>query len=270
MLIALKKILDFYIKSSIHVALSVLALAQISVKVAGIEKHPLLLIFIFSSALSAYNFIKFFPSLTTTKFEKSSSLFSALIFGFSLLSLGAIYFLPILALAFTVLGSVLVLGYSIPFSSSSSNWRNKKGWKLNLVVFSWLCLTVGVPLGSVSAFDPFLFFELAVLQGIYIYVAIIPFEIGDLHSDEPSLQTLPQQHGVLRAKRIGFFLLGFGSLFTVFIFEILSSFTLGTLLIFLILAILLWKSNENQSYYYARFWVEGIPIIWWAIIYFID
>jgi hypothetical protein len=91
-----------------------------------------------------------------------------------------------------------------------------------------------------------------------------------MNFDEPSLQTLPQQFGVLRVKKIGLILLGFGSLLSVFIFEVLSSFALGTLVAFLILAVLLWRSDENQSPYYARFWVEGIPIVWLGCIYFFD
>ena len=268
MLNVIKIALDFYIKSSIHVALSVLALAQISMEVAEIENNLPLLIFIFSSAFSAYNFIKFSPSFTTLNFSKLNTLFIVLTIGSLVLSMIVIFLLPRLVLVFALLGSFLVMGYSTPLSYNTSNWRNKKGWKLYLVVFSWVCLTVGVPLASVSVLDLLLFFKLSVLQGIYIYVAILPFEIGDMNFDEPSLQTLPQQFGVLRVKKIGLILLGFGSLLSVFIFEVLSSFVLGTLVAFLILAVLLWRSDENQSPYYARFWVEGIPIVWLGCIYF--
>ncbi|MDA9680543.1 hypothetical protein N9T84_00360, partial [Flavobacteriaceae bacterium] len=55
------KFLDFYIKSSIHVALAVVSLASISLRLSQHELSISMLIFIFCIALFAYNFIKFFP-----------------------------------------------------------------------------------------------------------------------------------------------------------------------------------------------------------------
>lgn len=266
--IILKKIIDFYIKSSIHVALSVLNLAKISFLIAGLETNVLLLIFIFSSALSAYNFIKFFSLLITQNFRKINSLITLITIGALLVSLITVFVVPIMVLGFAFLGGILVLGYSIPLLSSTSNWRSKKGWKLYLVVLSWLCLTVGVPLASAENFDTLLFFKLALIQGIYIFVAILPFEIGDLNLDNPKLETFPQRFGILRVKKIGVSFLILGCLILVFSFGLDFAVTISTLTIFLILGIFLWRSSENQSHYYSRFWIEGIPVLWCIFIYY--
>lgn len=264
----LKITLDFYIKSSIHVAFSVLALAKISLMVAGLNNNTKLLIFIFFSALSAYNFVKFFPLLFIPNFIKKNQLIISITIIAVLINLVIVFFVSHLVLVFVIIGGLLVLTYSIPLKSGSLNYRSKKGWKLYLVVLSWLCLTVGVPLASEDNFNLVLFFKLIILQGIYIFVAILPFEIGDLNSDQFNLQTLPQRFGVFRVKQIGLFLLALGILFASIIFYNFSTLAYSAPVTFLILGIMLWISNENQSFYYSRFWVEGIPILWYLMTYY--
>ena len=268
MLNLLKKILNFYVKSSTHVALAVLALAKISLFSVGLDQQHTLLIFIFFSALSAYNFIKFFPLFKSQKFSFSPVLIPLLTLTAFIISGGIIFLLPSLVAAFAIFGGGLVLGYTVPFQSTLSNWRSKKGWKLYLVVLSWLCLTVGVPLASEVPFDVVLFFKLALVQGIYIFVAILPFEIGDLNFDPVVLQTLPQTLGIKRVKILGILLLLLGSVIAVLGFGFSSPFVKSSLITFFILGLCLWRSKENQSYFFARFWVEGIPILWYILIYY--
>jgi hypothetical protein len=268
MLNLLKKSLNFYIKSSIHVALAVLSLAKISLFSAGLDPQYALLIFIFFSALSAYNFIKFSPLFKSQKLSFSPALISLLTLTAFIISGTVIFLLPSLVAAFAIFGGFLVLGYTVPFLSTLSNWRSKKGWKLYLVVLSWLCLTVGVPLASAELFDAGLFFKLALVQGIYIFVAILPFEIGDLNVDAAALQTLPQTLGVKRVKFLGVLLLLSGSLIAIMSFGFSSPFVKSSLITFLILGLCLWRSKENQSPLFTRFWVEGIPILWYILIYY--
>jgi hypothetical protein len=136
------------------------------------------------------------------------------------------------------------------------------------VVLSWLCLTVGVPLASAALFDAVLFFKLALVQGIYIFVAILPFEIGDLNVDEAALQTLPQTLGIKRVKILGILLLLLGGVIAILSFGFSSPFVKSSLITFFILGFCLWRSNDNQSPLFARFWVEGIPILWYILIYY--
>jgi hypothetical protein len=264
----LKKLLNFYIKSSIHVALAVLALAKISLFSAGLDPQYTLLIFIFFSALSAYNFIKFFPLIKNQKLSFSPALIPLLTLTAFIISGGIIFLLPSLVAAFAILGGFLVLGYTVPFQSTLSNWRSKKGWKLYLVVLSWLCLTVGIPLASTALFDAVLFFKIALVQGIYIFVAILPFEIGDLNIDSSALQTLPQTLGIKRVKILGILLLLLGGVIAIFSFGFSSPFVKSSLITFFILGLCLWRSNDNQSLLFTRFWVEGIPILWYILIYY--
>jgi hypothetical protein len=37
-------------------------------------------------------------------------------------------------------------------------------------------------------------------------------------------------------------------------------------MVFLVLLMVLWRTKKVQSPYFASFWVEGIPIVWLAIV----
>ncbi|MGB1404527.1 MAG: hypothetical protein ACPG6F_02575, partial [Flavobacteriaceae bacterium] len=91
-------------------------------------------------------------------------------------------------------------------------------------------------------------------------------EIGDLSTDAPNLQTLPQRFGVLKTKILGLILLVIAALFSCFTGGVMTPFGGSTLLIFFILGVLLFKSHPKQSFYYSRFWVESLPLFWWGSI----
>ena len=258
---SVKKIFEFYIKSSIHVALSVASLGYISIKLTRDTTPMPLLIFIFSSAVVAYNFTKYYtPSFLTRKiFKKLIFWFTAITF---LNSLFLFFALPFLAQVIVLLGGILVVIYSIPFKTNSVNLRNSKGGKMYLVIFSWLLLTVGVPLGMELAFDWNLFIKLFLLQGVYIFVAILPFDIRDLEIDERRLQTLPQRLGIRKVKQLGGTVLTLGILFCGLSFGFSSPLSVSTTFSFIVLALFLFYSKPNQSVYYTSFWIEAIPVIW--------
>jgi hypothetical protein len=263
----LKKLFKFYVKYSIHVALSVVALAKISIVMAEVEGGELLLIFIFFAALSAYNFIKFFSDFRPQNFTWKITPIRLLTASGFLVSLSLLFSLPIAVLLMSILGGFLVVAYTVPFHSKLSNWRSRKGWKQHLVVLSWLCLTVGMPLALAPQFEFFLFLYLCGIQGTYIFVALLPFEIGDLSTDASNLQTLPQRFGVLKTKILGLILLVIAALFSCFTGGVMTPFGGSTLLIFFILGVLLFKSHPKQSFYYSRFWVESLPLFWWVCFF---
>lgn len=257
----IKKLFDFYIKSSIHVALSVVALGYMSMSLALENVNISLLIFIFSSAIVAYNFTKYFASISFTKRFFKQVVFWLTLTAF-LLSVFLFLQLTLLAQFIVLIGGILVGLYSVPFKANSENLRNSKGGKIYLVIFSWILLTVGVPLTMNPTFNGVLFIKLILIQGIYILVAILPFDIRDLNIDESRLQTLPQRLGIRKVKQLGGFLLTLGALFCGLSFGFFSPLGLSTVLSFVLLALFLFFCQPNQSPYYTSFWVEAIPIFW--------
>ena len=259
----------FYIKSSIHVALALVSLSLITLNVGLLDVSKKVLIFIFFSTLFVYNFIKFFPLVIEGKRKKIPISISLLSVSAGLTSFLLYFYLSLLAQIFVFLGATLVIFYGIPIFNKSSNWRNKKGWKIYLVVLSWLFLSVGVPLASNIIFQPILFLKLTFIQGIFIFVAILPFEIRDLLSDDLILSTIPQKFGISITKKIGCFLLIIGFIFTFFQFYNQTPWIISTGFSFLILALMLYWSSTKKAYYYTAFYVEGIPIIWYLSLYLI-
>ena len=255
--------LDFYLDSSLHVALSVVSLAYISLKLANEKISFSLLIFIFSSALFAYNFVKYFSIF---KIEKIKNTFYKLIFiitCFSLIISTYLFLrLVIIAKIFVFIGAILVLVYTIPINYRKDNLRNTNGWKIYVVVFTWVLLTVVVPLSiNLMNYGPLLFY-LLFIQGTYIFVSIIAFDIRDLKIDDPKLKTIPQQLGVIRSKLLGSNLLILLILITLFKFGFNSPFSLSSLLCFVTLLILLNFVNSKSSKYFTNFWIESLPIFW--------
>ena len=61
----------------------------------------------------------------------------------------------------------------------------------------------GVPLSINLMNYGTLLFYLLFIQGTYIFVSIIAFDIRDLKIDDPKLKTIPQQLGVIRSKLLG-------------------------------------------------------------------
>ena len=162
-----------------------------------------------------------------------------------------------------------MLLYTIPLKNNK-NLRDIKGFKIYLVVVGWLLLVVGVPISMASKFDLNLFFLLSVIQGIYIFVATIPFEIRDLKKDQPNSLTIAQILGINNVKLLGYFLLTINLIFTFFTFGIYSAFSLSSAISFLSLIFLLHIVTPKHSIYLTSFWVESIPIFWSIIFYLLN
>jgi 4-hydroxybenzoate polyprenyltransferase len=252
---------EFYVKSNIHLAFSVTCLGGLSLVVSQDKVSENVLIFIFSSALFSYNFIKFstlFHNSQKDKIPKSILFISLVSF---VIALGMLFTFSFIMKGFALIGSILVVLYSISFDGFS-NWRNKKGLKIYLVALSWILLTVGIPLASDSFFSISLFLKLSFIQFVYVWVAILPFEIRDVTIDSSHLKTLPQQLGIYKTKILGIILLVLGASCSLLFFGANNEMLFSTLLIFVLLGMFLYYSDPSNSFYYTAFWVEGIPVVW--------
>ena len=96
---------------------------------------------------------------------------------------------------------------------------------------------------------------------------VLIFEIIDINTDDPHLQTVPQQIGVEKTKLLGYGLLAL-LLALEFLYEANQDYTplFFKLIVSSSIALFLYFANENRSRYYASFWVEAIPIFWWLIL----
>lgn len=267
----LKKILDFYISSSIHVALSVCSFVLMTHYIFKISDGIPMICFVFFGTIAAYNFVKYDALARTQKLQMKSQLKAiAVLSSFSLMACGYFFFLLELITQLIAVGFlVLTLLYTLPFFPNTRNARNWAGIKIYIVALCWVGVTLILPIvndGMLINMDVFL---VAVQRFILVFVLILIFEIIDLQNDDPHLQTVPQQIGVKRTKILGSVLmlvfLGLEFVeghfyYSLFLVKVGIALTVFLFLFF---------SNEKRSQYYTSFWAESIPIVWLILLFII-
>ncbi|MDP5157822.1 MAG: hypothetical protein NWQ07_04505 [Flaviramulus sp.] len=271
----LKQLFNFYIDSSIHVAFSVVSLTWITLLEFEIPFDFKILLFVLSSSITGYNFVKYFG---VAKFHHRSlanrlryiqffSFLSFILMSYFIWQLQSITLLYILAFG------IITFLYAIPFLpkrfyiDSQHNLRNIGGLKIYLIALVWTGVTVFLPLieNSFSLNDDV--FLTAIQRFILIIVLMLPFEIRDLRYDSLKLATIPQKIGVRQTKIMGSLLLGM-----FFLLELFKNQTTYIAIIILVLItsltlIFLLFSKTEQRKYYSAFWVEGLPIFWLILLF---
>lgn len=277
-MIPLKQILNFYINSSIHVALAVFSLSYITLLEFNISYDKAVLYFIFYASITGYNFVKYFE---VTKFHhRSLSTWLKLIQIFSLICFVLmcyyIFRLEKTTMLYVVVFAVLTFLYTIPFIpkrkflNKQSNLRNIGGLKIFLIALVWVGVTVFIPLLNNHFSMDRMVVIVSVQRFLLVIMLMLPFEIRDLQFDSLKLYTIPQNLGVKRTKILGIFL-GLLMFVLEFLKRQMSINQIIVLLTILVLTVLLiWFSREKQGRYYAAFWVEGIPILWLLLMLFIN
>jgi hypothetical protein len=265
-----KKIFDFYIRSSIHVALSVYALVRMTHFMFHIYVDEAMVNFAFFGTIVGYNFVKYDALARGQKTRMRRELKTiALLSFFSALFVGYYFFQLQLKTQLVSLGVLaLMLLYTLPFFPNRRNARNWAGVKIYIVSICWVGATLVLPVMN-AHIDLGLDFYLKCIQRfILVFVLILIFEILDLANDDPHLQTVPQQIGIRKTKTVGLLLL-LPFYFLEFLkTNFIEKQVLVNLILVLALILFLLFANENRSRYYTSFWVESIPIFWWLMVVF--
>lgn len=263
-----KRLLDFYIDSSVHVALSCYALVRMTQHIFQIEDSQRMPYFAFFGTIVGYNFVKYDALARTKKVNMGSHLIAIVALSF-IAFLGAVMSFYKLERS-TQLVSIAFLGltllYTLPFFPNKSNARNWKGIKIFIVAFCWVGVTLILPVLDAGIIFTSDFYWKCVQRFLLLFVLITIFEIIDLKTDDPNLQTVPQKIGVKQTKIIGSILL----LIFYFLEFLQQNVRLSQLIVNVVLVttmvISLWLANENRSKYYTSFWAESIPIFWWLLL----
>ena len=268
-MVVLKKILDFYINSSLHVALSAFSLVLMTQYFFDVYGDYIVAFFAFFGTVVGYNFVKYDAITRLNRTEIKKELKGIVFLSFISL-LACFYFFTQLSWmskisAFAFFG--LTLLYTLPFFPNKQNARNWKGVKIYIVGITWVGVTVILPL--VEAKIPFStdVLLMAIQRFLLIFSMVLVFDIVDVKQDDIHLQTVPQKIGVEPTKKLGYVLLLLLLIseffytnnhhFLPFFFKLLVC---GTIAVFLFFA------NENRSRYYASFWLESVPILWWLVL----
>ncbi len=263
----LKNAFELYINSSIHVSFAVVAFTIISFLEYDLFPDQDLLLFIFFSSITGYNFVKYagiakLHHLSLAKNLRIIQVFSGISF------LAMLYFgfhLKTSVLISTGILGIFTLLYAIPLFGGERNLRSLPGIKIFIIALVWAGTTqispvvnAGMYLGKEILLD---FFQ----RLLMVIVLTLPFEIRDLNFDSEKLGTIPQKLGAFKTKIFGTLLIGL--IFSIELFQ--KSFNsnefLSLVLILLISGGMLWNAGEHQKKFYASFWVESIPILFLGI-----
>lgn len=261
-----KRILDFYLDASVHVALAVFCLVWLTGILLDITIDKNLAFFLFFGTIASYNFIKYGLEaekyiLVANRYHKSIQFFSFMALGF------AVYHAYFLTKETWVGLAVLVLLiglYALPVLPKAKNLRSLGGFKVFPVALVWAGATVILPVLEIAGDLNWDVWVEALQRFIIVLVLLLPFEIRDLRFDSMELRTIPQRYGVKATKAIGI-VWAVVLLLMTFLKDDLQLFDLFIkTFICLSLVLVLLLSREERSKYYATFWVEALPLFWWS------
>ena len=265
-----ENLFNFYLNSSIHVALAVVALTYITFIEFDLESDKNMLYFVFFATVSGYNFVKYFG---VAKFHHRSlagwlktiqvfSFFAFLALCYFALGLSYVTLICIAILAFiTFLYAIPILPMRY-FRDKKKNLRQISGLKVYIIAFVWTFATVILPILENNIEIDTDVIVSSLQRYILVIVLMLPFEIRDLNFDSLKLATIPQRIGIKNTKIIGVVLLLVFFLLEFFKDDLTTSALLSSLGIIVLTLLFLVFSHRNQSKYYSAFWVESLPIFW--------
>ncbi len=264
----LNTIFQFYVYSNIHVSISVACLILITGKMFDINTSKESM-FMAGATFVAYHLIRYLNRFKYGKkhlLEEFSNQYKTeikvllFIVGLSSFYLMVCFELEQLIKLFPF--GILTLLYAFGFVNVNGvkySLRYIPVVKIFVIAFVWAGVSVFFLL-DLSAKTLVFFLQMM----LFVLALTIPFDIRDLFFDEHQIKTIPVLIGVKKTKIIGIF---FMILSVIIHYMFAFSFFNEYLLIAVILALLIMFSSPKQSKFYASFWVEGIPFLWYLLIF---
>ena len=266
----LKQLFNFYINSSIHVALSVFSLTWITLLTLNLSYSESALYFVFYASITGYNFVKYFGIAKFHHRRLANWLKLIQILSFICFFLMCYYAaqLTLKTYVFIVSFAVLTLLYAIPLYPIRHNntLRSISGLKVYVIAIVWAGVTVFIPLINSDFNINTDIVLLGIQRFLYVLVLMLPFEIRDLKFDNLELSTIPQRLGVKKSKTIGVLLLLVFLLLEFLKDETTVNSIIVLLIVSIITALFVIFSKVEQNKYYSSFWVEGLPILWLILL----
>ena len=266
LLTKIKFILDYYIKSNLHVALCLVFYTILIYYQNGITVNYHEILFIFLATLSAYNFIKY-HKIALTKNRPNHVLYK-LYFLLTVISIIILTFLglniSILKKIIVLIAALLVIAYSFP-SYKIKSLRNYPLVKILTIGAAWTLISVCF--SFFGELEPIILVFYCLSIFLMVSCQMISFEIRDMDIDKNKSKTVVHLFGLQRIKIIGYTILITLSIIIILISLIQKDFIsyLSNIIILIVLFFLIFKSNKNQNKFFSSIFVESIPIYWLII-----
>ena len=265
---ALKRIIHLYLNGSVHVAVAVFALVQMTFYFSKTPFDPIVSLLAFSGTLFSYNFIKYADVVYRNYKALSIEMKWILSISGAALLTGVVCFFMLQPITQWVTIGFLVLSvlYAIPINPKIPNLRNWAGVKIYIVSLCWAGVTLILPVvnaGVDLTFDIGIKF---IQRFLLVLILILIFEIVDLQFDDKKLRTVPQTLGIEKTKQLILLLL--------IPFYVLEFFKVGFESVQawnnLVIVALVWyftrEASPKKTKYFTLFWVESVPIVWWLLV----
>ncbi len=265
----IRGIFHFYLNASIHVALAVVSLISATGLILNNSVNIQLTIFAFCASIATYNFIKYGVEarkylLVANRYQQAIQIFSFLSIPIALYFASSFSLNSMVLLGFT---GLLIGVYTLPIFPGLRNLRNFGILKVLIVALVWTFITSLLPMLEADITLKWDHYILLIQRFLLILILMIPFEIRDLKYDPFELKTIPQQLGVYKTKILGVGLSIMLFFLTFLKDELVSGEILARSVLVLLLISILFQTKEKQSPYFASFWVEAVPILWFLLVY---
>jgi hypothetical protein len=264
-LIALiRKIVELIIYGNIWISLGAVALTLNTFLIMGWAVHTNLILLVFFATNLSYNLQRVVRHRSSKainssrhrwvynqkKFLYSLIIISSCISGYLFFSLFTfyelLYFSPLIAIA--LLYAVKVFGKSL---------RDIPFIKIILIALSWAAVTVLIPAyinQESPANDAWILF---ILNFIYIFALVIPFDIRDLDFDEPEKKTIPQLIGMRAAKYTAIALLIICGLLS---FVLLKE-AVFLIPVYIVSIVVLFQVNDKRKEFFYACGIDGLILL---------
>jgi hypothetical protein len=240
----LKQFLDFYINTSIYVAIAVFSLVQITKLSLNISTNLDLDFFIFFGTILGYNFLKYFEVFWNRIFSFKKN--------YCIVLVSSIAFFGMFFYFFKLEKSIQIEFIKIGFVILLYPFLRKYGFlKMLVVAFCITYITAHIP-----EMNHKLNWMYLLQRFLIVFCLLIPLEICDLVADSETIKTVPKIIGIQNLKVLGY------------LFLVVSCFLKLNYEIAILIAIAIFFSNEKCSKYYTSFWVESLPISWLIFLLF--
>ncbi len=272
-LIKNKNILDFYVRSNLHVGLAAGCLTWITLDNWGFKSYTTVL-FVITSTVLSYNFIRLqrknelaYPYQNWI--NRNNKIISLAMIINAILVLLLFFQLRFNALMILIPSAVITFFYASKISGKNRlTLREVRGIKIVAIALVWSLVTVIFPLLQEQVPTDNNVWITFVQRFLFVFTITLPFDIRDLDLDRKEIKTLPLILGTKLTKY-----LGYGALFIFILLEFGKTKDcqniLVTILVAIISSLFLYRSEtENQPYFFS-FWVESIPIIWLLLTIFL-
>ncbi|WP_298555460.1 hypothetical protein [uncultured Algibacter sp.] len=265
----LKQLFNFYINSSIHVALSVYSLTWITLINLNLTYTESVLYFVFYATITGYNFVKYFGVAKFRHRRLANWLKLIQVLSFICFILMCYYAVQLKLYTHIFIASfaVLTVFYAIPIGAKqNSTLRSVGGLKVYVIALVWAGVTVFIPLINANYGFNLDIILLSIQRFLFVLVLMLPFEIRDLKFDKIALLTIPQKLGVKKTKTLGIVLLLVFYLLEFLKDETSTNSITVLLIVSIITALYVCFSRVEQNKYYCSFFVEGLPILWLVLL----